>query len=90
MASSSSNTNQDFHFWFTTPDINLWPAFTARDREANRIEKLGTLARVMSPNYEYRESIVDVTQVYCQICETVVSCLYVCIGCGAYGHTQCV
>ena len=83
MASSSANTSQDFHLWSTTPDINLWPALTARDREANRIEKLVPLARVMSPNDEYRERIVDVTQVYCQVCDTVVSCLYVCIGCGA-------
>ena len=44
----------------------------------------------MSPNDEYRESMSDVTQVYCQDCDTLVSCLYVCIGCGAYGHSQCL
>ena len=90
MASSSSNTNQDLHLWSTTPDINLWPAMIARDRKANRIEKIVPHARVMSPNDEFRESIFDVTQVYCQVCDTVVSCLYVCAGCGAYGHTQCL
>ena len=77
MASSSSN-------------INLWPAVIARDHEANRNETSAPLARVMSPNDGFRESIVDDTQVYCQVCETVVSCLYVCIGFGAYGHTQCL
>ena len=90
MASSSTNTNQDLHLWSTTPDINIWPALAARYQEANRIEKTNPLARVMSPNDEYSESIVDVTQVYCQVCDSVASCLYVCIGCGAYGHTQCI
>ena len=32
----------------------------------------------------------DVAQVYCQDCNTLVSCLYVCTGCGIYGHTQCL
>ena len=45
MASSSTNTNQDFHLWSTTPDINLWPALAARDREANRIGMDSQLAR---------------------------------------------
>ena len=63
----SSNTNQDLHLWSTTPDINLWPAMIARDREANRIEKIDPHARVMTPNDGFRESIFDVTQVYCQV-----------------------
>ena len=32
----------------------------------------------------------EVAQVYCQDCSTLVSFLYVCIGCGSYGHTQCL
>ena len=88
MASSSAHTSQDFHLWSTTPDINLWPALAARDREANRIGTDSQLARVMSPNDhlvmrpndEYSGSVDNVAQVYCQDCNTLVSCLYVCTG----------
>ena len=86
MASSSANTSQDFHLWSTTPDIYLGTASAARDREANRIGMDSQLARVMSPsdhlvmrsNDEYGGSIDNVAQVYCQDCNTLVSCLYVC------------
>ena len=55
--------------------------------------------RVVSPtqlalrsNDEYSGSfdVVNVGQVYCQDCNTPVSCLFVCAGCGIYGHTQCL
>ena len=70
------------HLWSTTPDIYQ------SDREENRSGQAGQLARVMSPNDhlalrsndEYSGSF-DVAQVYCQDCNTLVSCLYVCTGC---------
>ena len=57
----------------------------------------GQLVRVMRPNDhlavrpndEYSGSF-DVAQVYCQDCNTLVSCLYVCTGCGIFGHAQCL
>ena len=33
---------------------------------------------------------VSMSHRYCQDCNTLVSCLYVCTGCGIYGHTQCL
>ena len=46
-------------------------------------------ARVMSPNDGSHESILDEMQVLCQYCETPVTCVFVCTGCGIYGHAQC-
>ena len=90
-SSVTADTTPDFHLWSTTPDIYQ------SDREENRSGQASQLARVMSPNDhlalrsndEYSGSF-DVAQVYCQDCTTLVSCLYVCTGCGIYGHTQCL
>ena len=70
-------------------DSNLRPAVRARDHESNRSE-IRPYARVMSPNDGFHESNFDETQLSCQVCDTAVTCLFVCIGCGAYGHTQCL
>ena len=89
--SVTADTTHDFHLWSTTPDIYQ------SDREENRSGQAGQLARVMSPNDhlalrsndEYSGRF-DVAQVYCQDCNTLASCIYVCTGCGIYGHTQCL
>ena len=44
----------------------------------------------MSPNDGFHEGILDEAQLRCQACDTVVTCLFVCIGCGVYGHAQCL
>ena len=71
----------------SSSNSNLWPAVRAREYEANRIE-ITPYARVMSPNDGFHEGILDETQVRCQVCDTAVTCLFVCTGCGIYGHPQ--
>ena len=46
------------------------------------------LARVMSPTGENRE--YEDARLPCQACNGLVSCVYICIGCGMHGHPLCI
>ena len=46
------------------------------------------LARVMSPTGESREYVNAVLP--CQVCKGMVSCEFICIGCGLHGHPPCI
>jgi len=46
------------------------------------------LARVMSPTGESRE--YENAVLPCQACNGLVSCVYICIGCGMHGHPLCI
>ena len=77
------------YFVMDTSSSNLWPAVRTREYESNQ-SMISPHARVMSPNDGFHEGILDEAQLRCQACDTVVTCLFVCIGCGIYGHAQCL
>ena len=55
-----------------------------------RVANTTQLALRSNDEYSGSFDVANVGQVYCQDCNTPVSCLFVCAGCGIYGHTQCL
>ena len=55
-----------------------------------RVANTTQLALRSNDEYSGSFDVANVGQVYCQDCSTPVSCLFVCAGCGIYGHTQCL
>ena len=93
------------HLWSTTPDIYRSDREENRSGPADQLARVmsptdhlaSSLPQGTSPNDELAvrsndeySGRFDVAQVYCQDCNTLVICLYVCTGCGINGHTQCL